>query len=1131
MKELIEYLERKKIKYQEIDENHIRINDEVYFLVIPNEEGLLFSSEFMLMTNYQNCDKYVYSFGGKWYWESKSDSESPKLNELIYIGKSQDDIETKSFLGVHGGYEILNGSRLYGDWCKKAKFLGCETLGILEKNTLAGVLKFQLECKKNGIKPIIGATYTVFREEQDYRYDIKLFVKNEVGWENILLINKEVNVLNFKYITESRLSELIDGLVIIVDPKSLDFSELGNILKKFKVDYYQLDTIEFENNDTDKRYLENLRKFYSSSLEPISITDAYYLEQEHYDIKSKLNSISGVRESVSKNQFFKSKGEYFDELNLLFNLSDEVNLFNTFEQAIKNEKIVCDDCVFSIRLGERFLPKYEMNEYQKIKFKDNEDLFWYLIEDGLKRKIKENHKIYLERIDKEFSVIEKGDVIDYFLILWDIIIFARENNILVGVGRGSAGGSIISYLLDIIQLDPIEFDLLFERFLNEGRIVKSLPDIDTDFPGEKRGIIKKYIEDKYGVNQVCSVGTYTALQVKASIKDLSKINNLDFSYVNHVTTLLPNNLKNFNDLFYSSIKSGAIKGFIKNNTELVNDINLILHQPKAKSIHACAMLILPKEKDIFRWLPVSDIDGQIVSEWEGPELEQAGFLKEDILGIQQLDKFESILELIRINHKKEIDIYSIKFDDDKVFKYFQKGWNEDVFHFGSPGLTGYCKELLPENIEDLIAGISLYRPGAMENNFHNEYILRKEGKRDVEYFVGTENILDKTYGVFVYQEQIMKLCQVLGGLSLVEADDVRKSMVKKKYEELTKYKDRFIKYYVENFNVPLEYSEKVWEAIDKASTYLFNRSHATAYAITGYISQWFKVHYPIEFWSIAFKYADERDFPKFICELNNTGNIKVTPVDINNSGIYVSLDYSNNKIFWPLSSIKQCGEKASSQIIDLRDKFGKYFSFEEFLERNKFKGSKVNKQIIENLIISGAFDNIEFVENVSERLRILKKFYSLNSIKESESKFLSQVNIKNDWWWSLQQKKYSGISFFNYKDLIKINLDSYSEIIKPEDFQLSVFSKNNTEVSVGGVIFDFNIRNSKKGKWCKLTIESNYNFIDVIIWAEQFKLIKEEDLSLGEIILISGKIYEDSYRNYKYNILQTFDGSEIKFLK
>lgn len=320
-----------------------------------------------------------------------------------------------------------------------------------------------------------------------------------------------------------------------------------------------------------------------------------------------------------------------------------------------------------------------------------------------------------------------------------------------------------AYCLDIVQLDPIKYGLLFSRFLNKGRVTVSLPDVDTDFQGDRREEVKRYMETKYGENQICSVGTYTTLKLKGAIKDLSRQKNVDFGEVNYVTTVLDTDKDKFEEIFENACKKKRVKNFVQENSNVINDLPLVLGQPKASSIHACATLILPEDKDIYNWIPVKKMtlgDGEsvLVSEWEGIELEQAGFLKEDILGILQLTKFKDTLDSIKKETGENVDIYSLPMEDEQVYKYFSKGWNGDVFHFGSHGLTGYCKELKPDNVEDLIAAISLYRPGAMENNFHNEYVLRKRGEREVEYVWGTEKSTKSTLGLIVYQEQVMRIC-------------------------------------------------------------------------------------------------------------------------------------------------------------------------------------------------------------------------------------------------------------------------------------------------------------------------------------------------------------------------------------
>ncbi len=640
-------------------------------------------------------------------------------------------------------------------------------------------------------------------------------------------------------------------------------------------------------------------------------------------------------------------------------------------------------------------------------------------------------------------------------------------------------------------------------------------EIDTDFPGSDRNRVKEYMEQKYGASQVCSVGTYSALQLRAAIKDFSRLENIPFADVNYITGLLSDSDRKFEDLMVAACSNSRVKEFINTYPNMIHELSIILGAPKARSVHACAMMVFPDEHDMFRWCPIRQQDGQMVSEWEGMEMDSAGFLKEDILGVKQLDKFQDILRLIKENTGEEIDLYSVPLDDEKVFEFFQKGWNGDVFHFGSKGLTGYCKEVLPTCMEDLIAAISLYRPGAMENNFHKEYVLRKNGERPVEFYVGTEEILKETYGVFCYQEQIMKLCQVLGGLSLVEADDVRKAMVKKKYEALHQYKERFIPYYAENFGVTVEYSEGVWEAIDKAATYLFNKSHAAAYSITGYLSQWLKVHYPLEYWSVAFSYAAEDDYPVYVSEINrgDTG-VKIMEVDINKSGINVVSDKETGNMYWALTSIKQAGEKACEQIFSEREQNGEYFSFEEFLDRHIFKGSKVNKSVIENLVVSGAFDNLEKIDNPCDRMRLIDLYRTKYRVKIDKDKDLfSSPKRSESWWWNILQKQISGYGWFDYRSIVEkfTQYDKDFPYVDMDRILEPKFGKSGA-ATTAGYVYDIDIKNGKNGQFCKIFMEHNYQFLTVICFPGEFPAYDDVILdSKGNILILNGEVYNDEY--------------------
>lgn len=1137
MQHLISYLKYNRIDFKQLSEEVIEIDSKTYQLLKPTE-GKLFTENFVLIADNTEYDNYIFNFGGIWYSTPNGTQDKPELNKVKWLGKSTDAIITKSFLGVRGGYELLNGSGLYKDWCKRAKFLQVQNLGICEKNTLAGIMKFQLACKKNGIKAVLGATYTILKES-DIKYDLKFYVKTEDGWNNLLMINKHVNVINHKFIKEEDLGQYLDGLVTVLDPKSLKFEDTPKFLLK---SYYQLDTVIFEDESKDQEYLQNLKKYTESNLQPISITDAFYIDKEDSHIKIKLNTISNNREYVSKNQYFKSKQDYYDELEKLFNTIDD-RFFDFFELALNNESKLVSECNFNVITGIKHLPEYIMTPEEKTAFKTHENLFWSIIEKGINERVPEDKvDLYLDRIETEFKVIKEGGFIDYFLILWDIINWSHSQGILTGIGRGSGGGSLIAYLTFITHIDPIYFDLPFERFFNKGRIDNGkVPDIDCDFQGDRKEEVKHYMERRYGAEQVCSIGTYTTLQLKAAIKDLSRVYNLNAGDVNWMTTVLDLEATDIREIFKNALQKPRLLSFIQDNCDMINDVQLLLEQPKAASIHACATLILPKEKDIYEWTPVrkalsTNDENILVSEWEGSELEEVGFLKEDILGIRQLDKFSTILSLIKENNKTPIDIYNIPYDDTKVLSYFKKGWSQDTFHFGSKGLTGYCKEMKSDNIDDLIAAIALYRPGTMESNLHNEYIFRKEGEKEIEYDWGTEAVTRNTYGILIFQEQIMQTCVAVGGFNLTESDDIRVAMGKKKRAIIDSYKIQFLKGAI-NKGCPEKEADDLWNKLEKFAGYSFNKAHATAYAITGYISQYLKVYYPIEFWTTAFKYVEkEEKIPAFISEINKTGAIKISPPDINNSFAETTSNFKLNTIYWSLESIKGLANTSSTQIIEDREKNGNYFSLEEFLERHNYKGSKVNKTVIEGLVLSGSFDSVESIEYPIERYRLIKYYREKYKVKTDKDKDLFEVNkdsLKEDYWWQLQSKKLSGLAFFDYKELCDKYIEDGSRFIEGSDYQSTTLHEQ-TQWKIGGILQEVIERTSKKkGKYAQLLIESNYQFIYVTLFPTEYQKLTSNGIQLleeqGNIILLSGQISNDSYK--KENTMRINDKSSILILK
>lgn len=667
-------------------------------------------------------------------------------------------------------------------------------------------------------------------------------------------------------------------------------------------------------------------------------------------------------------------------------------------------------------------------------------------------------------------------------------------------------------------------------------------DIDTDVPGEYRPAVKQYMENRFGASQVCSVGTYTTLQIKQAINDVGKIYGASILTLRRLTKMIED-VKTEEDFLKLACKRSEINQFLNKYPEMMNVVFLLLGQQKAASIHACAMMIFPKEKSMYEWCPVRKSGDLIVSEWEGGEMDEAGFLKEDILGIEQLDKFTDILNLIEKNTGRKINLYSdIEYDDPEVYRYFANGWLSDIFQFSAKGLCAYTQKLKPKNMDDVVAALSLFRPGPMENGFHMDYIALKNGEKEPEYPIGAEEILKNTYSVQVYQEQIVKMVQVLAGFSEEEADVARAAIAKKKKDKVEKIHPKFVDGYVKRFaskGVTKESAEALWKQMEKFGLYAFNRSHSASYAINAYNSLWLKVHYPLEFWSVALSRASEDDFPQYVNEMQQTEGIEIKPVNINKSDINIVADKKDNSIYWAINATKQVGEKAQNQIMEERSKNGEYFSLAEFIDRHTFKGSAVNKSVIENLIYSGAFDMMdetrEFSNIFSAREFMLEKHREKNKVKidkEKDEYFLAfeKKKIAKDWWWLLQQKNKSGFAFFDYEGLVR-------EYLKPkvrngvfynvEDLQ-NYDGSTYEMVMVGGYVLEVEEREGRKGRFANLLLESNYKFLRVVIFPDDYEENADFFISSKKsILLLSGKANLDKFKE-EY-VLQV--NSNSKFIK
>lgn len=479
--DLLQYLDDNFISYEELGDFVLKINDRTYELFEPikwdnDEKGILFDEEFHWACDLTDYDYYIFRFGSIWYSLEKGKEKNVKLERVKWIGKVRLDDELfriSTYIGIHGPFELMNGVGLYDEWCKKAKFLGITSLGLCEKGTLAAAMKFQNACQKAGLRAIQGLEIKILNEQKDLKYTVKAFVKNSVGWSNLLKLNEIMNTEDSSFVSEEELEEYCDGLVFIWDPKTIAYKDIPKNLQEL-TSYYQLDTVIYEKNNRDREYLDNLKKFFKSDLKPVAMCDAYYIEKEWSPIKDKLNKLGKVPTHESRNQYFKNYQEYFEELSYLF--SDDEKFYETFENAISNLEEISFECNFVIETQVRHMPVYRMTDEEAQQYDSNVEMFEDLIFKGLEEHPeifeKYSNDVIGERLEREMKVIEDGDVVDYFLTLRDITSWCRKNDILTGSGRGSGCGSLVSYLLGLNFVNPLDYDLLFERFLTTGRLIR-----------------------------------------------------------------------------------------------------------------------------------------------------------------------------------------------------------------------------------------------------------------------------------------------------------------------------------------------------------------------------------------------------------------------------------------------------------------------------------------------------------------------------------------------------------------------------------------------------------------------------------------------------------------------------------
>ena len=886
-------------------------------------------------------------------------------------------------LHIHSEFSLLDGANRIKDLPVRAKELGMDAMAITDHGVMYGAIDFYKACKKEGIKPIIGCEVYVaprsrFDKEPgvDNKYNhLILLAKNNQGYKNLSKLVSLGFIDGYYYkprIDLEILEKYSEGLVCLsaclagsvnqalLNGQNEKAEEIALWHKRvFGEDYY----IELQNNGIKEQVLANQKLVQLArklDIPLVATNDAHYLKKEDaYNHEVLLCIQTGKRMSDEDRMKFDTEELYVKSP------EEMIDYFKAFPDAIENTVKIAEKCNVEFEFGHTILPNYEVPEGYETHYDFLEDL----CKKGMVKRYGENiPEEYQKRAEYELGVIKKMGYVDYYLIVWDYIHYAKTHNIPVGPGRGSGAGSILAYAIEITDIDPMKYNLLFERFLNPERV--SMPDFDVDFSDEQRQEVIDYVCRKYGHDHVSQIITFGTLAAKNAIRNVGRALDISLAETDKIAKMIPNELHI------------TIKKALEQNIELKNlyenderihkflDVSMALEgMPKNTSTHACGVVITKDPVDSY--VPLYVRDGQNATQYIMTTLEELGLLKMDFLGLRTLTVIKDTKEMVKKDHGIDVE-FDKDMNDQKVYKLWQEGKTCGVFQFESQGMKNFMQELKPDCLEDLIAGVSLYRPGPMDQI--PRYVRGKQTGQNEYTHPSLEPILNVTYGCMVYQEQVMQIVRDLAGYSLGRADLVRRAMGKKKLDVMAKEREVFIHGQVDeegNVIVPgcvrngidEVSANKIFDEMAEFAKYAFNKSHAACYAVVSYQTAFLKAYYPPEFMAAMLNsYLGNLDkVPVYIDECKSL-NIEILKPSINESELKFTA--INGNIRFGLGSIKNVGIQPVENIIKERNENGKFKSFTDFCER--IADASVNKKCIESLIKSGAFD--EFEQNRSTLL-------------------------------------------------------------------------------------------------------------------------------------------------------------------
>ena len=1057
-------------------------------------------------------------------------------------------------LHVHTEYSLLDGSNKIKEYVSRVKELGMNSAAITDHGVMYGVIDFYKAARAAGIKPVLGCEVYVapgsrFDRElshgDDRYYHLVLLAENNQGYQNLMKIVSKGFVEGYYYkprvdmeVLETyhegiiALSACLAGEVQRYLVRGL-YEEAKETACKYEKCFGKGNFfLELQDHGIPDQKTVNaglMRMSEETGIELVATNDVHYTYAEDAEPHDILLCLQTGKKLSDENRMRYEGGQYFVK-------SEEEmrTLFPYAAQAIDNTQKIADRCNVEIEFGVTKLPHFDVPEGY-----DSWTYLNKLCHEGLVRRYPDKHEELLPKLDYELSVIQKMGYVDYFLIVWDFINYARTHGIPVGPGRGSAAGSLVSYTTGITNIDPIRYNLLFERFLNPERV--TMPDIDIDFCYERRSEVIDYVIEKYGKDCVTQIVTFGTLAARGVIRDVGRVMDLPYNFCDTIAKNIPNELNITIDKALTM--NPELRSMYESDEtvkRLIDMAKRLEGLPRHTSMHAAGVVISQKAMD--EYVPLSrSSDGTITTQFVMTTIEELGLLKMDFLGLRTLTVISDAVKLVEKNHGIKIDVDNIDYDDKKVLDSIGTGRCDGVFQLESAGMKNFMKELKPQSLEDVIAGISLYRPGPMD--FIPKYIKGKNEPESVTYVCKElEPILEPTYGCIVYQEQVMQIVQNLAGYTMGQADNIRRAMSKKKQYVIDAERQNFvygneeqgIKGCIAN-GISEQAANQIYDSMVDFAKYAFNKSHAAAYAVVAYQTAYLKYYYPVEFMAALMTSVidNTRKVAEYIYSCRQMG-IKVLSPDINEGeGRFLA---TKDGIRYGMYAIKSIGRQVIDIILAEREANGKYTTLSDFLSR--VAGREVNKRAVENLIKAGACDGLDgnrqqmllvyntLIDNLNqEKKNSLAGQMSLFDLVSEEEKKAYEVRFPNVEEYSKEIKLgfekevlgiyLSGHPLEEYEEKWRKNISAVTADFMLDEETNAVKIKDNQSVVIGGIITEKTIKYTKQNKaMAFITIEDLFGTVEVIIFPRDYEKYSRY-LNEDEKVFVAGHANVEEDKNGK----------------